>query len=284
EHLLQLTEALRIPQIIRTNDRHVSTGLEGLCICLRRLVYPNRLTDLEPLFGLSAKHLSDIANTVVRHIYLHFHHPLTNLRNLPWLNYNKLQQYSQAIADKNAPLRNCWEFIDGTARPICRPSHRQQNFFSGHKRVHCLKYQSVVVPDGIIYYCSLMGPYEGRRHDVGIFRDSNLYTQLEQNCRFPNNENFVLYGDPAYAKTYCSTTRINTRMNTVRQAVEWEFRKIVSEFAFLDFKKNQKLLLQNLDEMYISATILTNCHTCLYGSQASQYFNVVPPTLQQYLH
>jgi hypothetical protein len=74
--------------------------------------------------------------------------------------------------------------------------HDQEEYFSVHKRHHCVKYQSVLCPDGII--ASLVGPYLGRRHDVRIFRKSNLYNQLEQRARFGVNEKYVLYGDPAY--------------------------------------------------------------------------------------
>lgn len=73
------------------------------------------------------------------------------------------------------------------------------------------------------------------------------------------------------------------RMSALRQSVEWGFGKVINEFAFLDFKKNQKLLLQDVGTMYRTAVILTNCHTCLYGSQTAQYFEVNPPLLENYL-
>ncbi|KAF2881880.1 hypothetical protein ILUMI_24296 [Ignelater luminosus] len=205
EHLQQLTDLLRTPAEIRTDRRCSTTGLEALCICLRRLVYPNRLADLEPLFGLSALYLSVIANTV--------------------LTYEKSEQYSQAITNRNAPLTTCWGFIDGTARPICRPSLQQQEYFSGHKRTHCVKYQSAVSPDGII--CSLKGAYPETRHDAGIFRESGLYEQYT----FPNKK-FVLYGDPAYSVQELLIAPYRNRNHTdeqhafnfkrsaVRQAVE----------------------------------------------------------------
>ena len=41
-------------------------------------------------------------------------------------------------------------FIDGTIRPICRPSQEQRIMFNGHKRVHSLKFQSVTLPNGLI--------------------------------------------------------------------------------------------------------------------------------------
>lgn len=72
-------------------------------------------------------------------------------------------------------------------------------------------------------------------------------------------------------------------MKPLRQAVEWGFGKIVNEFAFLDFKKIKKLLLQDVGCMYQTAVILINCHTCLYGSQTGSYSNVNPPALERYL-
>ncbi|KAH9374806.1 hypothetical protein HPB48_020607 [Haemaphysalis longicornis] len=60
-------------------------------------------------------------------------------------------------------------------------------------------------------------------------------------------------------------------------------RKIANEFAFVDYKKNQKLMLQKVPTQYKAATILANCHTCMYGSQVSAYFDLEPPCLGQYL-
>jgi hypothetical protein len=139
------------------------------------------------------------------------------------------------------------------AGTICRPSINQEEYFSGHKRHHCVKYQSVLCPDGII--ASLMGPYPGRRHDAGIFRESNLYNQLEQRARFAENEKYVLYGDPAYSiqelllcpfpgrRLAIEQQNFNTRMSSMRQAVEWAFGKIISDFAFLDFKKKSETIV-----------------------------------------
>ncbi|KAJ8914941.1 hypothetical protein NQ315_002464 [Exocentrus adspersus] len=268
-------------------------GFEGLCICLRRLAYPNRLLDLEQLFGLSAQSISRISRWVVNFINDNYSYLLRDLHNIEWLNYNRLQQYAQAIRNKGAPLNNCWGFIDGIARAICRPSVEQENYFSGHKRFHCVKYQSIMCPDGIIVHLSTA--YPGRRHDAGIFRETNLHAQLEECTTFPNGQTFVLYGDQAYGirrLLLCPYGNVNLtpeqqlfniQMSAVRQSVECGFGKVLSEFAFLDFKKNKKLLLQDINEMYTTGTIFTNCHTCLYGSQTSHYFNMVPPQLEQYL-
>lgn len=123
-----------------------------------------------------------------------------------------------------------------------------------------------------------------------------LYNQLEQKAVFGENEKYVLYGDQAYGLMDLLITpfpgrpedlpvhqnNFNHSMKILRVSVEWGFQKIVSLFAFIDFKKNQKLLLQNLDTIWKVAVLLTNCHTCLYGSQTADYFNTIPPTLEEY--
>ena len=68
----------------------------------------------------------------------------------------KLEQYAIAVAEKGAALDNCYGFIDGTVRPICRPQDNQRVVYNGHKRVHAIKFQSVTVPSGMI--AQIYGP------------------------------------------------------------------------------------------------------------------------------
>ena len=49
---------------------------------------------------------------------------------------------------------------------------------NGNKRVHAIKFQSVVTPRGIIAH--LYGPNEGCRHDSGMLAYPGLLQQLEQ--------------------------------------------------------------------------------------------------------
>jgi hypothetical protein len=75
----------------------------------------------------------------------------------------------------------------------------------------------------------------------------------------------------------------NKSMSSVRECVEWGFGKILANFPFLDYKKNQKVFLQPLGRMYIIATLMTNCHTCLYGSLTGTFFHLEAPELEEYL-
>lgn len=157
-----------------------------------------------------------------------------------------------------------------------------------------LWFQSVVSPNGMI--CHLFGPVEGRRHDAFMLAESGLLPKLERRLNKPNGEPYVIYGDPAYpvrrhilapfrgARLTPDEERFNKDMSTVRISVEWGYGKIVRYFAFLDFNKNLKVLLQPVGKMYVVGAILANCHTCLYGSQTGDFFDLDPPSLETYLN
>ena len=74
----------------------------------------------------------------------------------------------------------------------------------------------------------------------------------------------------------------NKSMSSVRVSVEWIFGDIVNYFKFMDFKKKLKIGLSQVGKMYIVAAFLRNALTCLYGNETSQFFELDPPTLQEY--
>lgn len=150
-----LYDALGIPEFFTCYQGTKCTGFEGLCIALRRFAYPCRYSDLIPLFGRSVPELSMISNHVTNFIYeLHGHR--VSQWNHELLQPDNLQLYANAIAQKGAALPNCFGFVDGTVRPICRPGKNQRFVYNGHKRVHSLKFQSVALPNGMI--ANLFGP------------------------------------------------------------------------------------------------------------------------------
>nr|CAH7746840.1 unnamed protein product [Callosobruchus chinensis] len=195
----------RLPETVNTRNEHLE-GLTGLCIYLRRLSYPNRRSDLEQMFGLSGPYLSDIGKAVMNIIHGNWRSLLINIKNLRWLDVDRLNTYTQGAA-----VENCWAFIDGTARPICRPTVNQETYYSVYKRFHCLKYQSVLALDGMTIKLLL--------------------------CPFPNR-NLKL-----------QKQAFNYSMKPLQQEVEWRFGKVVNEYAFLNFKQNQKLLLQDVGQI-----------------------------------
>lgn len=269
------------------------SGLEVICITLRRLSFPNRYVDLGAWFPRSEPALCQLFNLGLDHIYDNFANKLTNL-NQPWLSLSKLQNYCNVVAAAGAPLQNCWGFIDGTVRAICRPSEMQREFFNGHKRVHGLKFQTVVTPDGLI--ANLFGPMSGRRHDAALLNESGLLNYMETHYNV-NGQPLCVYGDPAYPQRphlqrpflgqhlTPQQQQFNTGMSSVRQCVEWGFGKIIENWAFLDFKKNLKILMSPVGKLYIVGAILTNCLTCMYPWSGGlvNYFEIDPPSIEEYL-
>ena len=170
-------------------------SIDALCICLRRFAYPCRYADLLPRFGRPVPELCMITNLMVDFLFGKYGDLLNNL-NQPWLSPQHIQAYANAIHKKGAALNNCWGFIDGTVRLICRPKENQRMVYNGHKRIHVLKFQSVVTPNGLI--ANLFGPVEGRRHDSGMLAMSGLLPQLEQMSSSPTGQSMCIYGDPAY--------------------------------------------------------------------------------------
>ena len=75
----------------------------------------------------------------------------------------------------------------------------------------------------------------------------------------------------------------NSQGIAVRVCIEWEFETITRLWAFVDFEKNTKILVQPVTKYYAVATLLTNCHACLYGNNTSEHFQLHPPTLAECL-
>jgi hypothetical protein len=263
----------------------------GLLVVLYRLSQPRRIHhDMEAVFCLKMQHLSCILST-----FIHAFHQLAMLyMSDPAIYHGRMEQYSTLISAKcgNA-CSNVWGFIDGTLRRMCRPKYHQKQAYSGHKRAHGLKYQSVMCPDGII--ALMYGPAAGSRHDSFMLGESGLLQQLRQ--LMPEHRTvYSLYGDPAYPQsqyiyggfhnppTASQEAQWNTAMSKVREAVEWGFKEILMQWAFLEFKPNMKLFKIPIGQYYIVGALLANIRNCIYGGQVNAYFNTKPMSVQEYLN
>ena len=285
-----LLACLRIPENIVCSQRTTCSGLEALCILLKRLAFPCRYTDMATRFGRNPTELCLIFNTILNFVYTTHHHHLSSWEQ-PFLSPENLALYSAAIHNHGAPLENCFGFIDGTVRRIARPKINQRTMYNGHKRVHSMKFQSVVIPNGLI--ANLAGTFEGKRHDSTMLYQSGLLPQLQQHA-FHDGTPLCLYGDPAYPlgvhlqgpfkdrQLTPEMRNYNKAMSAVRVSVEWMFGCIRNYFQFVDFKSQQKVNLSSVGKMYIVCALLQNAHTCLYGNIMSSVFELSPPSLEQY--
>jgi hypothetical protein len=75
---------------------------------------------------------------------------------------------------------------------------------------------------------------------------------------------------------------------SVRVPVEWSFGKIALHFPFINYYFNMKINEREVGEYMNVAALLTNIHTCLYGSSCASYFSqtgfvVKPPEIEAYM-
>ena len=290
--IFELADILRLPDQITFYNGIVVESIPAFCILLKRLAYPCRYSDLIPRFARPVPQLSIISNHMIDLIYGMWGNWLSGL-NQPWLAPGSLQNFADSVHHAGAALDNCWGFVDGTVRAISRPLENQRVVYNGRKRVHSLKYQAVVAPNGLI--ANLYGPVEGKRHDAGMLADSGLLNELQQFSFSPRTGlPLCIYGDPAYPlRVHLQApfrgnhlTQLqkdfNKSMSSVRVSVEWIFGDICNYFKFIDFKKNLKIGLSSVGKMYLVCGLLQNAHTCLYRNTTCDYFQLDPPSLNQY--
>ena len=127
-----------------------------------------------------------------------------------------------------------------------------------------------------------------------MLADSGLLQHLEQYAFSTIGELMCIYGDPAYplrvhlqssfrdAGLTSDMVAFNKTMSAARVSVEWIFGEVINSFKFMDFKKNLKIGLSNVGKTYVVCSLLQNAITCLYGNQTSRYFDLQPPSLQEY--
>ena len=125
---------------------------------------------------------------------------------------------------------------------------------------------------------------------------SGLLDQLERHSFSQDGQLLCIYGDPAYPQRVHLQHPIirrgpltneeqafNSSMCKVRVAVEWVFGDVINYFKFVDYKKDLKIGMSAVGKIYIVCALLRNAMTCLYGSSTANYFDVQPPSINEYL-
>ncbi|KAG0422487.1 hypothetical protein HPB47_001691 [Ixodes persulcatus] len=90
-----LNDALLRPEVVCSILGVVVSGEEALLMCLRRLAYPNRWWDLEPIFGRHSSAMPSIVGQVLRHIDGTFGHLLDDLTTHSWLSFGDLKRFAR---------------------------------------------------------------------------------------------------------------------------------------------------------------------------------------------
>ncbi|GJJ78236.1 nuclease HARBI1 [Entomortierella parvispora] len=248
--LQEIIGLLRIPPFIVTPSRDKVDSLTVLCMAMYRLSFPERLNRMERMFRRSAPSISRLINQIVRWVMLRWD------RLLYWdehrLTREKLSEYADACYHASGgQCNNVFAFVDGTAREIQMPTINQQAMYSGHKCHHCVKYQGIVAPDGILLHLS--SAFSGTNHDMTIFDGTGFQQVLDQFAYDQNGVALAIYGDSAYTANghvligyrgnglTPDQIAFNRVMSSLRVTIEWTFKHITQQFMGIDFPRTHRL-------------------------------------------
>ncbi|KIK53517.1 hypothetical protein GYMLUDRAFT_178808 [Collybiopsis luxurians FD-317 M1] len=299
--IAELAEVLQIPDPFITHNRHRFPPIEALGLLLSRFCGGHDLYDLVANYDHNITAISEIINELIIWLDIWWKH-LLNCDSDGILHPNQLLSYANAISAHGSPLENCIGFIDCIIRKTCCLSRAQEAAYSGYKKIHALKYQVVCLPNGIVGH--LAGPYEGHRNDNYLLADSKFLDRFAEFAYHPdigddapiNNQNFVIFGDPAYgygphlispfADDELSDIQHtwNNQMSQVRIEVEHGFGVVTNLWLFLNSFRKMQVLLSPIGRYYHIAVLLMNASNCVSPNQISQRFDCLLPTLDKYFH
>ena len=164
----RLCDALEVGSITFPHRLKLSPEF-AFCILLRRLSFAGRSRDSCELFGGSESYLSKVFTAVCEHLPTRFGEII---RRPPRLRrYDLLLSFARALHPWGTQ-GHIWGFIDGHFQGCAKPAENQRFYYFGHTNEHGMKFPAFVTPDGLI--SSLIGPFEGRMNDWGIFLASRV--------------------------------------------------------------------------------------------------------------
>lgn len=195
---------LDIPNTVILSNRSKFTGEEIFLFSLNRMAYPSRLSEqaLE-VFGRESSQWSRAYKWFINHMYTTKCHLLFD--NIEWWS-NYLDSFARIIERKmnfynlhfRYGLRNSVScFIDNTLRKISRSTgnEEQRAFYSGWKKIHALKFQTLTAPCGMVV--DMFPAVSGRRSDLLTLRRSQINIKLRETQERIGFQT-VAYGDSIY--------------------------------------------------------------------------------------
>lgn len=297
-----MVDALDLPALIKTPTGYSFDPVEALGLTLARFRTAGDQYELSMIYNRSQSAISEIVNWVVTWVDESWSH-LLGFDHEHLLSPQNLAKYAAAIHRAGAPLDSIWGFIDCTIRRIARPSKHQRAAYNGHKKFHALKFQAVMLPNGMFGH--LFGPEEGRRNDNHLLTKSGLLDACTEHAvrpgtdmNTPAEERFLqVFGDPAYGVSnqiispYAGVGERtdeekdwNVEMAAVRIEVEHGFGIVANTWPFLNAGWKMHVYRSPVGRYYRVGVLFTNALNCMRYNQVAQYFDCKPPELTEYFH
>ena len=201
---------------------------------------------------------------------------------------------------------------------MCWPTQHQCQAYNGHKWFHSLKYQAVMLPNGLFGH--LFGPIEGHHNNAFALAESGLMDECVLHAKFSDGSEgggevgrgidegsgqtdaltephyLQLFSDLAYGLDEQIISQFpkpgwtdnqqewNMKMSKVWIKVEHGFALITNNWWLLKAEWKLQVFLSPVGRYYRVGVLLTNVLACLRPNQVSQYFDCTPPSLEDYFH
>jgi hypothetical protein len=328
EDLTRLLAGFQFPHVCRFANGSKLRGETVLLIGIRRLAMAPTQTELaEHFFGSTRKD-----KTILRALQFFFDHLVRHwsyllLDNLEyWVDSfpmfaNKIRakmlEKSRGVLDFEEQtlaqpdgFKVC-AFIDNTMHAICRPGGGPANdginaprnddllqraFYTGWKKIHALKWQTVYLPNGMTGH--LWGPASIRHNDLWTLHESDIHN-LWVTAQLGRPLQFYIYGDGIYPWLSHLFSRYkaaagdaldplevleNKCFSTCRETVEWEYRDLKILFKLVECKNLLRIRQSNVVDMVLVAFLLKNAYQSMYARGTPEYFDCLPPRFEDWVN
>ena len=280
--------------IVATRQRVTVTAQEAFLIMLYRSTSGSDLKKIGQIFHIHPPVLTDICLACYERVLPVAERLFGSFDSLAQ-DPVRMQRYKDAITAKcGYGELGMFMFIDGTFDEIFRPTRGQQACYSKHKKSHGLTYMGCRAPDGLCV--NFFGPIEGRHHDAFVTQTMNMVQQLQRLSRIlqilcAGFGNSAFYGflpelQHSYKDVPATTpaqTVFTEEMKKGRIVIEWLYGERDCWWKVLKNKHAMKVYLSPVRAITFTCVLLTNCLTCLRGSNATSHFNCLAPLLEDYL-
>jgi hypothetical protein len=308
DHIPRLIAALQLPASIRSGG-YCFTADDAISVLLFMLANDATLVKVNQKLGIKRAKASVIFRWTVHWLRDRWYKPLFVTDFHRWLPcFEEWARAALHVQGGNADISytGIIAFIDGTLIATCRPAPwLQRAFYSGYKKQHGVHWQGCLAPMGLII--DLAGPFEGRHSDKWMLNVSEICERLKAALQWAVNAGrapvgwlagmlyfftdggynrrlllHTIFQKPAGGELTAAQEEINRRLSKTRIANEWIYGRIGALWPYVATKKKMAIGRGTPGSTYVVAALLTNALTCLEGNNTSKYFNLTPPSLEDY--
>ena len=185
QELHTLITVLELPDPLLTLGGYCAISLESLALLCAHLWSPDTQWALVNKYACLQSAISEIISETAMFINKHWGSFL-DWDAVGLVHPQRLQEYADALQEFGAPCNTVIGFINCTIQPMCCLGVYQDLVYTRYKKCHSMKYQAIVVPNGLIAHLSC--PFCAPQNDHGVLNKSNLLSHLESHAIQPGSQ------------------------------------------------------------------------------------------------